>query len=90
MKIVVNRCFGGFTLSSAQMKLFNMDSPYGYSDDDDSRINPILIKSVLDGDNGGDYSDLYVVEIPDGVHWQIYDYDGSESVIWSESEIHWA
>lgn len=29
-----------------------------------------------------------IVEIPDNAHFQIFDYDGVETLYWSESEIH--
>ena len=45
-----------------------------------SRIDPDLIAAVetLGGLANGLVSDLAVVEIPDGVEWQIQEYDGRE------------
>lgn len=101
MKIVINKCYGGFGISDEQgfaMGLVPQPSHHEgelywdcWSDEHKwMRTDPILIASVEAGDRGGRYSNLVVVEIPDKVHWQINEYDGYESVIWSESEIHWA
>jgi len=36
----------------------------------------------------GSVASLTVVEIPDEMHWEICEYDGSESIIYSKSPIH--
>ena len=104
MKIVINSCFGGFGISDAQgfalelkpQESLYTDEQYKYYWDcwgpeyEWMRTDPRLIASVEAGDLGGRHAKLTVVEIPDNVHWQIHEYDGSESIIWSESEIHWA
>lgn len=87
MEIVINRDFGGFGLSKAQAELLGLESVYDYSDD--VRQDPRLIESVKGGDTGGTYSKLEVVNVPDGAHWKLHQYDGSESIIYSQSEIHW-
>jgi hypothetical protein len=135
MKIVVNKCFGGFGLSYEavmlyaklkKMKLyaftdfrdtqgkldFNKKIPYNgtgnkpfvvhyctaplkkgkldsqkyFSDRDIARDDPILVKVVekLGDKASGTVAKLRVIEIPDGVQWEIDDYDGNETI----SEIH--
>lgn len=80
-KIVINRCFGGFGLSK---KLLERAEALGKTLDTHSvaRDDPTLVALVEEmGDESGDtYAALAVVEIPDGVAWDIDDYDGMESI----------
>jgi hypothetical protein len=131
MKIVINKCFGGFGLSHEAVMLYaekkgiklyfrnhpslpNSDlfvqycrvSPEEYnaleaeyskkkngirefnelglyfSSTDIERNDPILVQTVEElGDKANTrFSDLKVVEIPDGVQWEIDEYDGIETV----------
>lgn len=86
MKVVINRCHGGFRISAqARQKLVE----WGMSDDDlewnvrmGDRAHPLLVRVVEElceaaSDN---YSRLRVVEIPDGVEYVIEDYDGFEHI----------
>lgn len=76
MNIVINVCNGGFGLAAeAKAKL----SEYGGTQE---RNDPALVRVVEElGESAGDiYSRLKVIEIPDGVDWVIYDYDGDEWV----------
>lgn len=87
-RIVINTCFGGFSLAE---DAFNLYKAYaGISDDDkhfyDGKIernDPILLQ-VIDqlGIEActGTYAALRVIEIPDGVDWEIEEYDGKEHV----------
>jgi len=50
-----------------------------------SRTDELLLKAVkgktdFDGSVGGRCAELKVVEVPDGVDWEIDEYDGFESV----------
>jgi hypothetical protein len=87
-KIVINGCFGGFNLSEAgmvhyaQLKGITFDtSKYGYGREIE-RDDPALVETVekLGKAANGSCAELYVVEIPDDVQWQIEEYDGSEHV----------
>lgn len=131
MKIVVNRCFGGFGLSGKAIKryleltgrecYFYEQTKYSYKDgreeykitNEDNggmfiscstkylgdkidkvpeeyyfyygnikRTDEKLTKVVeeLGSEASGSCSNLRVVEIPDGVEWEIDDYDGQESI----------
>lgn len=77
-KIVINACFGGFSLSKeAQVEL-----GLSRSHDEIARDDPRLVELVerLGDAANGEFSQLKVVEIPDGVPWQIEEYDGHEWV----------
>jgi hypothetical protein len=95
MKIVINRCWGGFNLSQAAQKLYfeltNSD-PGEYLERfgayehwkpwDLERTDPHLVQAVetLGELSCGTHSKLKVVSIPDDVDWFIYDYDGIETI----------
>ena len=83
MKVVINKCFGGFGLSKEAYKFLNIPwDGYGYEFMED-RSNPALVKCVEDlgKDASGEFSSLKVVEIPGDVDWWINEYDGLESVV---------
>lgn len=88
MKIVINRCYGGYSLSKEAQAFLGVDSAYAFDDD---RANPKLVEcvetlgSVL-ASNG--LASLKVVEIPDDVEWEIENYDGVECV--SEKHRRWS
>jgi len=77
MKIVINGCYGGFGLSqdaSAKLGLGQYDGV--------PRDSPELVALVESMGTlvNGPYADLRVIEIPDGVEWEIEEYDGIEWV----------
>jgi len=83
MKVVINDCHGGFGLTEAALNEYKIrkgvtDPNFYYYDI--PRECPVLVEMVERGDVGGDFSDLKVVEIPDGVNWYIEEYDGLEHV----------
>lgn len=130
MKVVVNRCFGGFVLSDkAYERMIELGVPVKkyekqkpdpktglYNNTDESAIydrdldgedasasskamrslsgrywdafirenrnDPILVQVVeeLGAEASGRFSELEVVEIPDGIEWEIDEYDGQETV----------
>jgi len=78
MKIVINRCYGGFSLSEATTRLFGIESVY-----DIDRSNVLLVAMVEENpaEVSGRYARLAVVDIPDNAtDWEIVEYDGFESV----------
>ena len=112
MKIVINKCFGGFGLSDkAYEYMINTGVPLAEYDQEkmvesalviykqdikytsmgkywdtyfrsSTRHSPLLVKVVetLGREASGPYAALAVVEIPDGVEYEINDYDGMEHV----------
>ena len=84
-KIVINRCYGGFGISSEAENLYKhrkgIDNDNWYQGDID-RTDPILISIIeeLGSSADGTYSELMIVDIPDDVEWQIDEYDGIEWV----------
>ena len=81
MKIVINACYGGFSLSPAAMKACGANSAY----DEDQRFNPALIEMVEKnpGMANGRCAELQVVEIPDSTtDYEIEEYDGLETVLY--------
>lgn len=135
MKIILNKCFGGFSLSKKAYELYASKigkKVYAYedtnfrnsiykkanddelfityftkdfgdiaeiSDDDyekytlyikgDYRLDKILIEVVeeLGEEASGMCGNLKVVEIPDNCFYKIDEYDGVETIYYSESEI---
>ena len=85
MKVVINSCFGGFGLSDAALDEYKSRSDitdpdfYYY---DIPRDCPVLVAMVEEQGIAinGAFSDLKVVEIPDGINWYIEEYDGREHI----------
>lgn len=117
MKLVINKCYGGFGLSEAAVRwmraqgdkeaLPNSDGGMctlpgesfsdgtvndfawltdGFGGRGMTRHNPILVQCVkaLGAAASGKLAQLEVIEIPDGIQYEIDEYDGIESV----SEVH--
>ena len=84
MKIVINKCYGGFGLSEEAEELYvqkkNISGPLR---GDILRNDSVLVEVVetLGDKASGIYSKLKVVEIPDDVtDWRIEEYDGWEHI----------
>lgn len=82
MKVVINRCYGGFGLSEKAMKFLEVDSGWPDIARNDSKLVECVEK--LGEEANGMCAELKVVEIPDDVNWKIGEYDGLE---WVE-EVH--
>lgn len=84
MKIVINRCFGDFSLSKMAYEFLGLEwDGYGYKYTGyNMRTDSGLVACVetLGEKADGRYAELKVVEIPDDVDWEIDEYDGIESV----------
>jgi hypothetical protein len=79
MKVVINDCFGGFSINAEiAMKYF------GDKFFEPKRTNTTLINLIESGVNCNDScSKLKVVDIPDNAtDWRIIEYDGAEYVIY--------
>ena len=88
-KIVINKCFGGFSLSDEAKRLIleKADFPLYHDikencDRDIARSHPLLVDVVeeLGSKAWGDHAELKIVEIPEDVEWEIQEYDGVEHV----------
>ena len=85
MKIVINKCWGGFSLSKKAYEYLGLEwDDFGFKyNDEEKRTDPKLIECVetLGDEANGRYANLKVVEIPDGTPYEIEYYDGVETVI---------
>lgn len=85
-KVVVNNCYGGFSLSEKAItrlkELGVVADKYSFSDRSFARHNPLLIQVVeeLGEEASGDFASLIVEEVEGNVY-RIEDYDGIETVI---------
>lgn len=89
MKVVINRCYGGFGLSDMAVDLYKKRT--GITDPDwwineISRDDTVLVDIVEELGDTVDtrFSKLTIVEVPDDVRWTIEEYDGMEWV----AEVH--
>ena len=80
----------GWGFDEDQIDPKNADFGIVSSDPDAWRYDPLLIAAVEKlglEESGGRDVELLIVEIPDGIEWEIWDYDGKESV--HEKHRHW-
>ena len=87
MKVVINNCYGGFSLSDAGIARYlefkGIEVPdKSFYDRDIPRDDAVLIRVVEElGDAANGFAaDLKIVDIPDDVDWEIEEYDGNEWV----------
>ena len=89
-KIVINKCYGGFSVSEKALKHMKDN---GWEEPEDffngrgmQRDDPHLVAAVeaLGDKASGAVAALEIVEIPNDVEWEIEEYEGSEWV----SEVH--
>lgn len=91
MKILINNCYGGYGLSEdfishinklTEGQLVNTQELY-------DRANPLIVEEAIKfglDKASGTSADLTVQEIPDGCHYSVGEYDGTEwiNAIWIE------
>lgn len=84
MKVVINCCYGGFSLSEKAMELYKQlsgnDCYEIYRDDP----NLVEVVEILGSEADGTHAQLKIVDIPDGINYTIEEYDGIEHV----AEVH--
>lgn len=87
MKIVVNKCYGGFVLSDEALNDLGWEAEdFRFIDVEDTEIHTSTALIALIEEKGSEYvsgscSTLKIEEIPDGVtDWEIKEYDGFEVV----------
>ena len=85
MKVVINRCFGGFSLPKQFCDKYGF-SKYDYID----RADPRLVAFVEENEKlckNFNCASLAVVEVPEeATDWQINEYDGSESIVYTNNK----
>lgn len=82
-RIVINACYGGFGLSQKAILLHREKKGLGLNDRTDiPRDDATLLQVVeeLGRRANGKHAELTIVEIPDGIEWEIEDYGGFEWV----------
>ena len=99
-KVVINRCYGGFSISLAAKTMYmdlTKDHPKPrnfYCNSDIARDDPHLIAVIEEMGTqaaSGQYSKLKIITIPDDVQWTVQEYDGVEWIAekhrtWSGSD----
>lgn len=81
MKVVVNRCFGGFGISEEAKKILDTDFNWLIERTDEQLI--ALIEEKGSEFCSGYCAELEVVEIPENAtDWEISEYDGFEEIIY--------
>lgn len=84
MKLVINTCYGGFSISDAAIhRMAELNNAQQLSNRPGNRADPALVQAVEELGNKawGRYAELKVVEIPDGTNYEIEEYDGLEHVV---------
>lgn len=85
MKVVINICYGGFSVSvraAEELTCDHEEDEYGYGHQDE-RTCPALVSMLEEFGTdyvSGSFARLAIVEVPDDVAWHIEEYDGSEWV----------
>lgn len=83
MKIIINGCYGGFSVSEDIAKQCGVDDVF--VEEDELRKNPVLIDMIEKGEyvDVASYSHLVVVDIPsEATDYDIIEYDGMEKVVY--------
>jgi len=80
--IVINACYGGFSLSHEGKEQYEKIAGKNCDPYDIARDDPNLIRVVqsLGKRSWGACAELKIVQIPDDVEWEIEEYDGIEWV----------
>jgi len=94
MKIVINSCYGGFSLSQEASDMYwdrkglVREDKYVARDIIRHDSDLVYVVETLDQLSCGKYAQLKIVEIPDDVEYTIYENGGAESIhevhrVWS-------
>ena len=79
MKFVLNKCFGGASISDAAVEILDRAHQYDFSHTDPDLI--ALIEEEGTKFCSGYLAELVVVEVPDdATDWELDEYDGIESI----------
>ena len=81
MKLVLNKCFGGFGISDSAAEILGIDE-YDFIDRDDENLIALIDEKGSEFVSGS-FAKLKIVEIPDAyTDYTIDEYDGMERVIY--------
>ena len=83
MRVAINGCVGGFCLSKEAYEKLGLEwDGYGYAYNN-KRTDPKLIEVIdqIGHRASGNYADVYVVDVPDDVKWNISCNAGIEAVV---------
>ena len=82
MFIVLNKCYGGFSLSKGFKDTYPEYNKWNFDNDYSVRADETFIERIREygiGMAGGPFSNLSIISIPDDVtDWRIHEYDGYE------------
>lgn len=80
MKIVANKCYGGFSLSQKARDLLGLEDVFDNIERTDEDL--IHLVETLGDEVNGRYARLRVVNIPDdSTDWEIFEHDGAETIL---------
>ena len=78
---VLNKCYGGFSVSDFVVEQMGLDDNYHYFDGDEWLVLADLINEYGSEKCSGSCAKLKVVEIPDNfTDYEVNDYDGIETL----------
>ena len=80
MKIVINRCFGGFSLSEEAVEYLGLERSHSFICRDDPKLVK-CVETLGSKRASGTCANLVIVEIPDETNYGIEEYDGVETVV---------
>lgn len=83
IKIVINRCHGGFGLSDKAKERHDAESSLAEEYEGDIQRDDLILVQIVEEmgkESWGKYAELKVVEIPDDVKWQIEEHTGKEVI----------
>jgi hypothetical protein len=83
MIFILNKCYGGWSISDFAMEQLGLDSNYPDMDEVDEKKLAELINEYGSEKCSGHSAKLKVIEIPDNAtDWDIEDYDGIERIVY--------
>lgn len=90
MKVVVNKCYGGFSLSSEAIEMLKEKTPvnvltsaniqFYYWSNRHNKHLVSLLEEIGTERVSGQYARLFLEEWPDNIPYKVHEYDGQESL----------
>ena len=83
MTFILNKCYGGWSISDFAMEQLGLDSNYPNMDEVDEKKLAELINEYGSEKCSGHNAKLKVIKIPDNAtDWDIEEYDGIERIVY--------